>query len=114
MFGCRQCWRNCDTLADFRAPPIRYDVPMGAKRVDGHDNGHTAQSYGKPVGVECEGCRRRALVPVDRLGSLKGNMRPLQERPLKCSGCGSRDVSLWLFAKRAEADGWAEESGPGF
>ena len=24
------------------------------------------------------------------------------------------DVSLWLFAKRAEADGWAEQAGPGF
>jgi hypothetical protein len=28
--------------------------------------------------------------------------------------CGLRDVSLWLFAKRTEADAWSEESGPGF
>jgi hypothetical protein len=34
--------------------------------------------------------------------------------PFKCSGCDSHDVSLWLFAVRAEADGWAEESGPEF
>jgi hypothetical protein len=53
-------------------------------------------------------------VPLDRLGSLGGDMRPLLGRPFKCSGCGSRDVSLWLFAKRAEAGGWAEQAGPGF
>jgi hypothetical protein len=86
---------------------------MGAKRVGGHDNGHTANSYGNPVGVECEGCGWRALVPLDRLGSLRGNMRPLQEWPFKCSAGGLRDVSLWLFAKRTEADAWSEESGPG-
>jgi hypothetical protein len=87
---------------------------MSARRVEGHDNGHTADSYGNPVGVECEGCGRRALVPLDRLGNLAGDMRPLLGRPFKCSACGSLDVSLWLFAKRAEADAWAEESGPGF
>jgi hypothetical protein len=42
-------------------------------------------------------------VPLDRLGQLDGNMRPL-----KCSGCGSREVALWLFAKRGEADAWVE------
>ena len=87
---------------------------MGAKQVDSRDNGHTARTYGNPLGVECEACGRRALVPLDRLGHLDGDMRPLLGRPFKCSGCGSRDVSLWLFAKRAEADAWAEKSGPGF
>lgn len=53
-------------------------------------------------------------MPLDRLGNLDGNMRPLRDWPFKCSGRGSRDVALWLFAKRAEADAWAEESGPGF
>jgi hypothetical protein len=71
-------------------------------------NGHTAKTYGNPLGIECEACKRRALVPLDRLGNLDGNMRPLRDWPFKCSGCGSRDVALWLFAKRAEADGWAE------
>jgi hypothetical protein len=55
-----------------------------------------------------------ALVPLDRLGNLDGDMRPLLGLPFKCSGCGSRDVSLWLFAKRAEVDVWSKESGPGF
>jgi hypothetical protein len=87
---------------------------MGAHRVDGRDNGHTAYCYRHPVGVECEGCGRRAVVQLYRLGNLAGDMRPLLDRPFKCSACGSLDVSLWLLAKRAEADEWAEESGPGF
>ena len=41
-------------------------------------------------------------------------MRLLRDFPFKCSACGLRDVSLWLFAKRAEADAWAQELGPGF
>ena len=68
----------------------------------GRENGHTAN----PLGIECEACNRRVLVTVDRLGHLEGNMRPLKDWPFKCSGCGSREVALWLFAKRAEADGW--------
>jgi hypothetical protein len=40
--------------------------------------------------------------------------RLLRDFPFKCSACGLRDVSLWLFAKRAEADAWAQESGPDF
>jgi hypothetical protein len=39
-----------------------------------------------------------------------GNRAPLTTR----LACGSRNVSLWLFAKRAEAAAWADESGPGF
>jgi hypothetical protein len=45
------------------------------------------------------------LAGFDRLGDLDGDMRPLLGRPFKCSACGSREVALWLFAKRAEADG---------
>jgi hypothetical protein len=85
--------------------------------VTARDNGHTANCYGNPLGIECEACKRRALVPLDRLGNLNGNMRPLRDWPFKCSGCGSRDVALWLFPKRAEADGWANvatASGPSF
>ena len=51
---------------------------------------------------------------LGRLGNLAGDMRALLGRPFKCSACGSLDVSLWLFARRAEADAWSEESGPGF
>jgi len=87
---------------------------MGAKRAGGHDNGHTARSFGNPIGVEYEGCGRRALVPLDRLGNLDGDRRPLWGRPFKCSACGFLDVVIVAVAKRTEADAWSEESGPGF
>ena len=46
------------------------------KAVDSRDNGHTAKTYSNPLGIECETCKRRALVPLDRLGQLDGNRRP--------------------------------------
>jgi hypothetical protein len=73
------------------------------KAVDARDNGHSAKTYGNPIGIECTACKRRALVPLDRLGQLDGNMRPLKDWPFKCSACGSREVALRLFARRAEA-----------
>ena len=87
---------------------------MGAHRVDGHDNGHTAKSYGNPVGVECEGCGRRALVPLDRLGNLDGDRRPLWGRPFKCSACGLLDVVIVAVRGARRGRRLGEESGPGF
>ena len=77
-----------------------------ATPVTGREDGHIANSYGNPLGIECKTCRWRALVALDRPGNLDGNIRPLRDWPFKCSACGSREVALWLFAKRAEADGW--------
>ena len=76
--------------------------------VTSRENGHTANTYDNPLGVDCEACKRRVLVPLDRLGQLDGNMRPLKDWPFKCLACGSREVALWLFAKRTEADTWIE------
>jgi hypothetical protein len=58
--------------------------------------------------IESEACKCRAL--LHRLGDdLRGTMRPLVGPAFfKCMACGSRTVALWLFAKRAEADGWIE------
>ena len=56
------------------------------RKVDGRDNGHTAKCYGNPLGVECEACKRRAPVALDRLGTLDGNVRPPRDWPLKCCG----------------------------
>src|SRR5262244_3500982 len=68
-----------------------------------------------PVGVrasffakDLQALARCALVPLDRLGQLDGNMRLLRDLPFKCTACGSRDVALWLFAKRAEPEGWVD------
>ena len=47
-------------------------------------------------------------MPLDRLGDLDGDMWPLRDWPFTCSACGSREVALWLFAKRTEADAWIE------
>jgi hypothetical protein len=73
------------------------------------DNGHTAKSYANPRGIECEAGKRRALVPLDRLGQSRRQHAAARDWPFKCSACGSREVALWLFAKRAKADAWAED-----
>lgn len=75
--------------------------------VDSRANLHTAACYGQPLGVRCRSCERRALVPLDVIGAKSGDMRELETLPLKCSGCGGRDVELWLFVKRGEANYWA-------
>jgi hypothetical protein len=71
-------------------------------------NLHTADCYGHPLGVRCRSCDRRVLVPLDRIGAQKGSMTLLQSLPLKCTDCGGREVELWLFAKRDEAETWAD------
>jgi hypothetical protein len=56
----------------------------------------------------------RALIELAKLGHLNGNMKPLLDFKFKCSSCGSRDVSLFLFARRDEADEFLQTPGPGF
>jgi len=46
------------------------------------------------------GTSLHTLVPLERPGNLDGNMRLLRKGPFKCSECSSREVALWLFAKR--------------
>ena len=57
------------------APSCGYRRGVGAKKVDGGDEGHSAQCYGNPLGIECEACKRRAPVALDRLGTLDDNVR---------------------------------------
>ena len=76
--------------------------------VTGRCNLHTADCYGQPLGVRCRACERRALVPLDKIGAGRGNMTLLQSLPLTCSGCGGREVELWLFVKRDEAEAWID------
>jgi hypothetical protein len=58
--------------------------------------------------IACEACKCRAL--LHWLGDdLRGHYASAAWAGLfKCMACGSRTVALWLFAKRAEADGWIE------
>jgi hypothetical protein len=79
-----------------------------ATPVDRRANLHTAISVRAPLGVRCKACTRRGLVPLDKIGAYLGNMTELQPLPFKCSACGSREVELWLFVNRAEADDWVK------
>ena len=76
--------------------------------ITGRCNLHTADCYGQPLGVRCRSCERRALVPLDRIGAGRGNMKLLHSLPLTCSGCGGREVELWLFVKGDEAEAWSD------
>ncbi|HZQ01373.1 MAG TPA: hypothetical protein VFB13_17645 [Reyranella sp.] len=80
------------------------------------DNGHSLYMYGQPLGVECAGCGRRALLYGNRLHCFKGDMTLWTRRRFKCSSCGGHDVVLWYFLNRDEADWFAERplGGPTF
>lgn len=58
------------------------------------------------LGMECNGCGHRGLVPLERIGESDSDMRPLIDRPFECTACGSMFVGLWLVVTRAEADAW--------
>jgi hypothetical protein len=40
--------------------------------------------------------------------SLAGDLRPLLARHFKCAGCGTRSSVMFLFAKRTDAEAWAD------
>jgi hypothetical protein len=57
--------------------------------------------------ILAEGCKGRALMPLDVDGAKSGDMRPLRSLRLKCSGCEAQAAALSFFVTRAEADSWA-------
>ena len=61
-----------------------------------------------PLGVECLGCHRRVLVPADRFGTCKGDMRAIDSLRLVCSSCGARDWQSTVFNAAGEAEAWLE------
>ncbi len=67
-------------------------------------NGRTASLWGWSVGIECQACNRRALVPLDRLGVFDGDMRALTSLRLVCSGCGGLDAAFWIVPPSARDD----------
>ena len=83
------------------------------RQVGTRDNGHTAESYGNPIGVQCEDLQR-ALVP-------RADSEPWTAHAA-VRGLAVQVFGLWL-ARRVvllavrgvrRGHGWAEESGPGF
>jgi hypothetical protein len=61
-----------------------------------------------PLGVECLGCKRRALVPAERFGGCKGGMTELRSLRFVCQLCGSRDRETKIFLRVGEAEAWLE------
>ena len=61
-----------------------------------------------PLGVECRGCKRRALVPVDRFGGCKGDMTELRRLRLVCQSRGWRERETTVFLRTDEAEAWLE------
>ena len=61
-----------------------------------------------PLGVECRGCKRRALVAADRFGGCKGDMTELRRLRLVCQSCGSRERETTVFLRVGEAEAWLE------
>jgi hypothetical protein len=61
-----------------------------------------------PLGVQCRGCGRKALVPAERFDGCKGDMTQLSRLPLVCHTCGSRDRETRVFLRAGEAEAWLE------
>jgi len=61
-----------------------------------------------PLGVECLGCRRKALIPAERLGACKGDMTAIDSLCLVCTACGARDWQARIFMREGEAEAWLE------
>jgi hypothetical protein len=61
-----------------------------------------------PLGVECLGCRRRSLVPAERFGACKGDMREIHSLRLVRSSCGARDWEAKVFIRAGQAEAWLD------
>lgn len=62
---------------------------------------HDLAATGQPVGVECDHCIRRALVPTEALKATRGDTRTLAEAGLRCGKCGSRRFTTTRFLSRS-------------
>ena len=73
------------------------------------DNLHTLYMSGmNPLGVECLGCGRKALIPAERFGGCRGDMREIPSLRLVCSACGARDWQHRIFRREGGAEAWLE------
>ena len=61
-----------------------------------------------PLGVECRGCGRKALVPANRFGGCKGDMTELRKLRFVCQSCGSRECETKVFLSAGKAEAWLE------
>jgi hypothetical protein len=66
------------------------------------DNVRAAIMSRLPIGVECLGCRHRALVDLAKLGGHSGDMRELRMLRFTCADCGGRNVHASIFATQQQ------------
>jgi len=79
------------------------------RKATGHDNLHTLDSHGGPLGIACR-CGRRGLISGEALGA-RGNMKGIRSLRFVCRECGSRDWTGYLFHRDEDALGWARGDG---
>lgn len=70
----------------------------------GRENLHMVWNHGLPLGVQCKGCARRAVVPLDRVRAERGDMKPVKALKLVCSKCGSNDWLATIFTQDCEVE----------
>ena len=63
---------------------------------DLHDLWKTHQ----PLGVECQWCQHRGLVPPYRLGARAGSLRCVDTIPFRCTKCKRSAAKVHLFPDR--------------
>ena len=80
------------------------------RKATGHDNLHTFDSHGGPLGVECV-CGRRGLISGEALGAHAGNMKTVHSLRFVCRECGSRAWTGYIFHRTDDALGWARGGG---
>jgi hypothetical protein len=66
------------------------------------DNVRAAVLSRLPIGVECLGCRHRALVDLMKLGAHSGDMRELRNLRFTCADCGGKSVRASIFATQQQ------------
>jgi DNA-directed RNA polymerase subunit RPC12/RpoP len=58
---------------------------------------HDVWNTGRPLGLSCNHCLHRALVPPERIGAREGNLQCVDTLPFRCTKCGHRTFTAHLF-----------------
>ncbi len=63
---------------------------------------HDVWKSGLPLGVSCNHCLHRALIPLERIGAHEGDLRCVDSLRFQCSRCRRRSHTAHLFRMRTE------------
>jgi hypothetical protein len=61
---------------------------------------HVVWNTHLPLGLSCNHCLHRALIPRERIGAHEGNLRCVDTLPFLCTKCGQRTFTAHLFSER--------------